>query len=104
MIHSASRSCNEAFEGVGLLNQPQRISDFSTSAAVLATKRHKRHKDMKRSVAYFLCLFVAFISSSPGTGHAGGFRFPGDTACFHKASDLIVAYQTTLCFLHAQRL
>src|SRR6185369_17595353 len=29
MIHSPSRSKSEAFAGVGLLNHPQRISDFS---------------------------------------------------------------------------
>src|SRR6476620_11470740 len=32
MIHSPSRSYNEAFEGVGLLNHPHRLSDFSTPA------------------------------------------------------------------------
>src|SRR5215203_2977824 len=32
MIHSPSRSNNEALAGVGLLNQPQRVSDSSNSA------------------------------------------------------------------------
>jgi hypothetical protein len=66
MIHSASRSYNEAFAGVGLLNHPQRISVFwgagvFTDRESALTKVIASNKRAASTTRFPGCLNISFI-------------------------------------------
>jgi hypothetical protein len=60
MIHSPSRSNSEALAGVGLLNHPQRISDFSGDAS-------------DGELEYALAIVIASIVHASGSRYLSGF-------------------------------
>src|SRR5215213_270581 len=106
MIHSASRSCTEAFAGVELLNQPQRVSDFSTSAvpgergcpltkAAAIRSKEPMNINWLLSLGLYISFYEPQLTGNPGLFREGRGGFAGRSfvhALYHSQNQKALQY------------